>query len=203
MTTQANRADPQDREIVSRIDRMPEPAAFEIEAAKKTKEGLDLEVHVLAELVPGPGLVKRGYVKPNIESFGAFELYCDEGSSIGGSDTAPAPLSYLAAGIAFCFLTHLKGYADMEKLKVSSIRIEQRMKFQSRIPGMTTDASVGSQMEGLSKGVETFVLIETDEPPEVIARMVEAAEKACMAAQTVINAVPTSTNVISNGEPNL
>ena len=38
---------------------MPEPTAFKIEPAKTTKEGLDLEVHVLAELVPGPGLVKR------------------------------------------------------------------------------------------------------------------------------------------------
>lgn len=177
---------------------MPEPTAFKIETAKKTKEGLDLEVHVLAELVPGPGLVKRGYVKPNIPSFGAFELHCDEGKSIGGSDTAPAPLSYLAAGIAFCFLTHLKGYADSERLKVSSIRIEQRMKFQSRIPGMTVE--MGGQMEGLSKGVESFVVVETDESPEVIARMVEVAEKACMAAQTVINAVPASTKVIRNGE---
>ncbi len=201
MLTQAKRAGPQDHPIVSRIDRMPEPTAFKIQTAKKTKEGLDLEVHVLAELVAGPGLVKRGYVKPNIQGFGAFELYCDEGSSIGGSDTAPAPLSYLAAGIAFCFLTHLKGYADMEKLRVSSIRVEQRMKFQSRIPGMTVDAGTGNQLEGLSKGVETFVHIETDEPPEIIALMVEVAEKACMAAQTVINAVPTSTNVISNGEP--
>lgn len=179
---------------------MPEPTTFNIETAKKTKEGLDLEVHALAELVPGPGLVKRGYVKPNIQGFGAFEVYCDEGSSIGGTDTAPAPLSYLAVGIAFCLLTHLKGYADMKKLKVSSIRVEQRMKFQSRIPGMTVDAGGGMQMEGLSQGVETFVLIETDEPPEVIKLMAEAAEKACMAAQTVINAVPTSTHVISDGE---
>jgi len=196
--TQAKRVESEDQPIVSRIDHIPEPTAFKIETAKKTKEGLDLEVHVLAELVPGPGLVKRGYVKPNIPSFGAFELYCDEGTVIGGTDTAPAPLSYLAAGIAFCFLTHLKGYVDSEKLKVSSIRVEQRMKFQSRIPGMT--AEMGGQMEGASKGVESFVLIETDEPPEVIARMVEVAEKACMAAQTVINAVPVSTKVVRNGE---
>lgn len=186
--------------IVSKVEQMPEPTAFKVETAKKSKEGLDLEVHVLAELVPGPGLVKRGYVKPNIPSFGAFELYCDEGTVIGGSDAAPAPLSYLAAGIAFCFLTHLKGYADIEKLKVSSIRIEQKMKFQSRIPGMTAAADAGGHMEGLSKGVETFVLIETGEPPDVIARMVETAEKACMAAQTVVNAVPANTTVITNGE---
>lgn len=200
MLIPANQVEPQDISIVTKIDRMPVPTAFKIDTAKKSKEGLDLEVHVLAELMPGPGLVKRCYVKPNIPSFGAFELYCDEGLSIGGSDTAPAPLSYLAAGIAFCLLTHLKGYADAEKLKVSSIRIEQKMKFQSRIPGMTVAAGTGNQMEGFSKGVEIFVLIETDEPPEVIARMVEVAEKACMAEQTVVNAVPASTIVISNGE---
>ena len=198
MSTQTMSADMKDRPIAAKADHMPEPTAFKIDAAKKTKEGLDLEVHVLAELVPGPGLVKRAYVKPNVPGFGAFELYCDEGLSIGGSDTAPAPLSYLAAGIAFCFLTHLKGYADAEKLQVSSIRIEQRMKFQSRIPGMT--ASAGNQMEGHSKGVENFVFIETDETPEVVARMVEVAGTACMAAQTVVNAVPVTTTVMSNGE---
>ena len=123
MLTATKQAEPQDRPIVSKIDRMPEPTAFEIATAKKSKEGLDLEVHVLAELMPGPGLVKRCYVKPNVPGFGAFELYCDEGLSIGGADTAPAPLSYLAAGIAFCLLTHLKAYADIEKLNVSSIRL--------------------------------------------------------------------------------
>ena len=200
MLTSTKQAELQDKPIVARIDHMPEPTAFRTETARISKEGLDLEVHVLAELMPGPGMVKRGYVKPNIPSFGAFELYCDEGSSIGGSDTAPAPLSYLAAGIAFCLLTHLKGYADVEGLKVSSIRLEQKMKFQSRIPGMTAADGATEQMEGLSKGVETFVFIETDESRESIARMVEIAEKACMAAQTVVNPVPACTVVIRNGE---
>ena len=56
-------------------------------------------------------------------------------------------------------------------------------------------------MEGLSKGVETFVVIDTTEPPETIERMVEVAEKACMAAQTVVNAVPASTVIVHNGAP--
>lgn len=187
-----------DHQIVSKIAAMPEPTAFTVEPAKKSKDGLDLEVHVIAELIPGPGLVKRGYVKPNIPTFGAFELHCDEGTAIGGSDTAPAPLSYLAAGIAFCLLTHLKGYADSANLNVASIRIEQRMKFQSRIPGMT--AQMGGQMEGHSNGMETFILVDSIEPPEVIARMVDVAEKACMAAQTVVNAVPVKTTIVCNGE---
>ena len=203
MSVQVSSAAHEGRPIVSRVADMPEPLSFKIEPAQKTKEGLNLEVHVLAELVPGSGLVKRGYVKPNIPSFGAFEIFCDEGTVIGGGDSAPAPLSYLAAGIAFCLLTHLKGYADAQKLDVSSIRIEQRMKFQSRIPGMTAeiDDEMGGQMEGHSNGIETFVLIETNEPAEVISRMAAIAEKACMAAQTVVNAVPASTRIIRNGEP--
>ena len=51
MLTATKQAEPQDRRIVSKIDRMPEPTAFEIATAKKSKEGLDLEVHVLAEIM--------------------------------------------------------------------------------------------------------------------------------------------------------
>ncbi len=48
MLTQTKQPATQDKPIVSRIDRMPEPTAFKIETAKKSKEGLDLEVHVLS-----------------------------------------------------------------------------------------------------------------------------------------------------------
>ncbi len=43
------------------------------------------------------------------------------------------------------------------------------------------------------------MLIDTEESEEVIAQMSEVAERACMAAQTVINAVPVSTVLIING----
>lgn len=33
--------------------------------------------------------------------FGEFELFCDEGAMIGGDNTAPPPLAYFAASIAF------------------------------------------------------------------------------------------------------
>ena len=69
-----------DTPIVRRIDQMPAPSSFDLNSATRSKDGLDLEVHVVAELVPGPGLVKRGAVKPNIPTFGAFELLCDEGT---------------------------------------------------------------------------------------------------------------------------
>ena len=33
--------------------------------------------------------------------FGKFEIICDEGLSLGGDDTAPPPLAYFAASVAF------------------------------------------------------------------------------------------------------
>lgn len=34
-------------------------------------------------------------------SFDQFEIICDEGRNIGGDNTAPPPLAYFAASIAF------------------------------------------------------------------------------------------------------
>ena len=39
MLTQTKQTVPEDNQIVSKIDRMPEPTAFKIEIAKKSKEG--------------------------------------------------------------------------------------------------------------------------------------------------------------------
>lgn len=33
--------------------------------------------------------------------FGRFEMLCDEGEAIGGDDTAPPPLAYFGAALAF------------------------------------------------------------------------------------------------------
>ncbi len=183
--------------IVTRAAAMPTPRHISLNKTRKSKEGMELEVDFIAELT-GDGFVKTGVVQPNVPGFGAFEVLCDEGSSIGGTDTAPAPLSYLAAGIGFCLLTHVHGLAQSRRLNISSIKLEQKMKFQSRIPGMT--AEQGTEMLGVSKGVETVIIIESQEDPSLIASLVEASEKACMALQTVVNAIPASTTIINNGQ---
>lgn len=34
-------------------------------------------------------------------SFAQFEMLCDEGEALGGDDTAPPPLAYFSAALAF------------------------------------------------------------------------------------------------------
>ncbi len=36
-----------------------------------------------------------------VATFSKFTILCDEGAAIGGDDTAPPPLAYFAASIAF------------------------------------------------------------------------------------------------------
>ena len=42
-------------------------------------------------------MLRRALVGMNVK----FTIYCDESPTIGGNSTAPAPLHYLAASIAF------------------------------------------------------------------------------------------------------
>lgn len=44
---------------------------------------------------------ERGPRQQKLAHFAQFEIRCDEGAAIGGDDTAPPPLAYFAASVAF------------------------------------------------------------------------------------------------------
>jgi hypothetical protein len=44
---------------------------------------------------------KRALVSIDLPGFSPFVMWCDEGASLGGEDSAPGPLAYFSAAIAF------------------------------------------------------------------------------------------------------
>jgi hypothetical protein len=44
---------------------------------------------------------KQALVSIDLPGFSPFVMWCDEGTSLGGEDSAPAPLAYFSAAIAF------------------------------------------------------------------------------------------------------
>ena len=56
--------------------------------------GITNENDVLTETVSGEMQLKRG-------TSGKFQVLCDEPARIGGTDTYPSPMSYLAMSIGF------------------------------------------------------------------------------------------------------
>lgn len=182
--------------IVQKVTASPTLTKFMPTVFKKPRPGeqMKFEVNLSAEVVDG--MLKRAVVEPNLPSWGSFQLICDEGTALGGQDTAPPPLGYMAAGIAFCLLTHLSAYARAKKLKLTSISIEQRMEFSTTL---VTDAEAKGDFKGMCEGITTHILVEGDESDEAIAAMVKDSEASCMAMQSLINIVPKNTQAHLNG----
>ena len=58
------------------------------------------------------------------------------------------------------------------------MNIEQKMRFQANLSNMR---DLGHTTEGETLGIETHVLIDSDEPQERIMDLMDEAENACMA----------------------
>ena len=183
--------------IARKLDQGPALTTFEARAFKKPRPGdqMVFEVNLRAESLDG--MMKRAVVEPNLPTWSAFELTCDEGAALGGSDTAPPPLGYLSAGIAFCLLTHLTSFVRATKMKVDRIAIEQRVNFSTTL---VTDAEKMGDLKGSCDGIETHVVVEGAESEENIKELARVSENACMAMQSIINATPTSTHLHLNGK---
>ena len=65
-----------------------------IDKPELPKGGIATDQTVLCEMVEGNMHLKRS-------KFGKFEVMSDEGPNIGGTDTAPTPMTYLAMATGF------------------------------------------------------------------------------------------------------
>lgn len=170
------------------------PTEFEPSPFKKAvvPEPLHFEVNVVAHAEERQK--KNGTVQVNIPGFSPVILYCDEQTPVG-DDTAPPPLAFLSAGIAFCLLTHLSDILAARKIQVDAMRVEQRMRFKTNLSTMRT---LGHTTQGECEGIESHVVIDSPESVETIQALVAEAEGACMAHHALRNPIPWSTRVVHN-----
>ena len=61
----------------------------------------DRELRVVLEAENLGGMKKRAIVTLEQPEGSTFSILCDEGSYLAGEDSAPPPLAYFSAGIAF------------------------------------------------------------------------------------------------------
>jgi uncharacterized OsmC-like protein len=172
----------------------PEPQQFDPGPFKKAKppEPLGFEVNLVAQAFERQQ--KTGVVQVNIPGFSPVKLYCDEQPPVG-DDTAPPPLAFFVAGIGFCLMTHLTDILTARKVKVTSLRLEQRVRFRTNLGTMR---DLGYTTEGACEHVETHVIIDSPEPEDRIRALLDEAEGACMAHHALRNPIPWSTRLIYN-----
>jgi uncharacterized OsmC-like protein len=186
----------EDYRVGSRADDTTQPEQFDAGPFKKSRppEPLRFEVNLVAEAHDMQQ--KTGVVQVNIPGFSPVKLYCDEQPPVGGV-AAPPPLAFFAAGIGFCLMTHLTDILTARKIEVTSLRLEQRIRFMTNLGTMR---DLGYQTEGACEKVETHVIIESSEKAENIQALLDEAEGACMAHHALRNPIPWSTRLVYNGE---
>ncbi|MEL7449627.1 MAG: OsmC family protein [Pseudomonadota bacterium] len=174
----------------------PVPQEFEPGPFRKSRppEPLRFEVNLVAEAHSMQQ--KTGTVQVNIPGFSPVRLYCDEQPPVGG-DAAPPPLAFFTAGIGFCLMTHLTDILTARKIEVTSLRLEQRVRFMTNLGTMR---ELGYTTEGACEMVETHVIIDSPEPRDRIQALLDEAEGSCMAHHALRNPIPWSTRLVYNGE---
>lgn len=96
-----------------------------------------------------------------------FHFLCDE------QGRAPDAISYMAAGIGFCFMTQLGRYAKIAKKHLAAYNIVQDIHFS---PG---GASGGTGQAGRADPVETHVFLHSDENAEFARAALDMGEQTC------------------------
>lgn len=173
----------------------PEPSQYQPGPFRKSRppEPLHFEVNLTAEAHQRQK--KSGQVQVNIPGFSPVKFYCDEQIPVG-DDSAPPPLAFFCAGIGFCLMTHLTDIYTARKISIKSMKLEQRVRFKTNLGTMR---ELGHATEGETEGIETHVIIDSDEPQERIQELLDEAENACMAHHALRNPIPWSSRLIHNG----
>jgi uncharacterized OsmC-like protein len=102
-----------------------------------------------------------------------FRFLCDIENAAEGGEQAPSPLAYLAAGIAFCYLTQIGRYASIMKYDDLGYAIVQDMAF-----GLAS----GEGATGTPPSVEpvrTHVALTTALSDEIAQKIVNMGERTC------------------------
>jgi len=102
-----------------------------------------------------------------------FHFLSDEAPQHGGQGKAPDAVSYLSAGIGFCYMTQLGRYATILKKDLADCRIVQDTHFS------LGGATGGTGIKGEADPVETHVYLNTSEDDDFARDSVDMGEQTC------------------------
>jgi uncharacterized OsmC-like protein len=126
---------------------------------------------------------------------GKFHLESDEPAVRGGTDLGPTPLQYFIAGAAFCLLTQIARFAPLYDVPLEEVQADVRAEFNA------ADKFVTDSGNGAFEQVTYALTVRSAAPPEQVRLLIEHAERACHAAQSLRQPIPVSLEVQLNGQP--
>jgi uncharacterized OsmC-like protein len=101
-----------------------------------------------------------------------FEFISDEPSGRGGAGRAPDAMTYVAAGLGFCFMTQMGRYADIVDADLSAYRIVQDTHVTAGVRGDEATPAGWAP-------VETCAYVETSEDADFARELLDMSEQTC------------------------
>jgi uncharacterized OsmC-like protein len=174
----ARESEQRDPSLLNRTDRKAEPPAagdrkYTSGEGSSLQEEQDRLLHIRGVCSLGDDGVKQveTHLFSPIET--VFEFRSDEPAEQGGDERAPDAMTYVAAGLGFCFMTQFGRYADIVDEELSDYRIVQDTHFS--LGGATS----GTDVPGRSKPVETHVFLETPADEDFAREVLDMSEQTC------------------------
>ncbi len=124
-----------------------------------------------------------------------FHLESDEPAVRGGTDLGPTPLQYFVAGAAFCLITQIARFAPLYDVPLYDVQADVRAEFN------VADKFGVEGPNGAFEQVTYTVEVRSSASPEQLRQLIEHAERACHAAQSLRQSVPVRVAVQLNGQP--
>lgn len=159
--------------LVSRLGMSPETEETVTRAGGSLQAEQDRILHLRAIC----SLRDDGMKQVDVQLFNphgsVFRFLCEEGEANGGRGRAPDAVSYMAAGLGFCFMTQLGRYASITKKDLHDYRIVQDTHFPRG------GASSGSLQPGHADPVETHVFLDSGESDDFARQALVMGEQTC------------------------
>lgn len=109
-----------------------------------------------------------------------FRFLSDEPAARTGAGVAPSAACYMAAGVAFCFMTQLARYAAILGNDPPGCRVVQDTRYPGRGAGVGgTPSGPGAALAGAVGAVETHVYLDTRDGADFARRCLDMGEQTC------------------------
>lgn len=169
---------PQDPPIIRHTGRTTEP--FDAADDKYTDSDAagyadeqDRKIHLRATCTRHDDGLKHIEQKLYSPRGSIFEFHSDEPAGHGGEGRAPDAMSYVAAGVGFCFMTQLGRYAHARGEEFTSYRLTQDTHVSA------SRAGTGDDRPAESCPVATDLFIDTPADDEFVRTALQMSEQTC------------------------
>lgn len=123
-------------------------------------------------------------VKPDA-THEVFHLATDEGSQLGGENTAPPPLAYLASALVGCLLTHLRLFSESLEIPIRNADVSAEFCWRGRsIDGMPYESTVGE--------ISVLIKIDSDATEGELLRLIAATKQGSFIEHVLSQSVKVS-----------